>query len=85
MGDEKREAVRVGEGERSPDWGAVLRDGGVEDSQPLSVLRVIQHTLDNGVQGFIAKPFNNLLDDRLKAASIAIKINLLAGDLDRYP
>ena len=42
IGKEKCEAVRVGGGEGGPNWGAVLSNGRLEDTQPLWVLRVIQ-------------------------------------------
>ena len=61
MGEKECKAICAGRKERGPDWVApVLSKGGVEDVQPGCVLCVVQYALDEGVQVFIAEPFNDL-------------------------
>lgn len=61
MSNEKCEPIRASKRKGSPGWEAVLGNGGVENSQPLGVLRVKQHTLDDGTHDFVTKPCNNLV------------------------
>ena len=61
MGEKECKAINAGRRERGPDWVApVLGKGGMEDVQPGCVLRVVQYALNEGVQVFVAEPFNNL-------------------------
>ena len=61
MSNEKCEPIRASERKGSPSQEAVLGNSGVEDGQPLRVLCVKQHTLDDGTHDFVTKPSNNLV------------------------